>query len=228
MFNWGIAVDNRVKIIILYIILLNEEVSNVLCSGKEVWKDIEFLNNNYSVSNMGNIRSNDRTASDGRHIKGRVMRLYAIKPRGYLTAVVMVDGKKKHYLVHRLVYCIFNNLDINGDFDIDHKDNNPTNNCLDNLQRMTHKDNIIKGFESRKECKEQCIEYKVPKYTGNSCNKKGNEKSIIQYDLSGNKMKEYKSLIDASIDTGVCKNSISRNLRGIYKNAGGYVWKYKE
>ena len=57
----------------------------------------------------------------------------------------------RHYQVHRLVFCVFNNLDY--DFWLNkhiskcnwlilHKDNNPDNNRLDNLYLWTQKDNM--------------------------------------------------------------------------------------
>lgn len=57
----------------------------------------------------------------------------------------------RHYQVHRLVYCVFNNLDYdfwltwkisNSYWLILHKDNNPLNNRLDNLYIGTQKDNM--------------------------------------------------------------------------------------
>ena len=192
----------------------------------EIWKDIDFLNNNYSVSNRGNVKSNDRVASDGRKIKGRIMKMYKIQPRGYLTVVFMIDGKKKHYLVHRLVYCVFNNLDINGKFIIDHIDNNSENNNIDNLQKMTQQENIIKGYRDRKRAKELNKEYKIPKYDGANNNKKGNEKEIVQYDIDGNIVDVYQSIKEASYINGIRGVNISRNLRGVFKTAGGYIWKY--
>lgn len=192
----------------------------------EIWKDIDFLNNNYSVSNRGNVKSNDRVASDGRKIKGRIMKMYKIQPRGYLTVVFMIDGKKKHYLVHRLVYCVFNNLDINGKFIIDHIDNNSENNNIDNLQKMTQQENIIKGYRDRKRAKELNKEYMIPKYDGANNNKKGNEKEIVQYDIDGNIVDVYQSIKEASYINGIREVNISRNLRGVSKTAGGYIWKY--
>lgn len=41
-------------------------------------------------------------------------------------------------------------------------------------------------------------------------------------------LKEYNSIVSASLDLGVCKNSISCCCRGLYKQAGGYTFKFKE
>ena len=54
---------------------------------------------------------------------------------------------KKHYYIHRLVYCTFtNDYDLNG-FVIDHLDNNPRNNCLENLQKVTVSENNYRRFK---------------------------------------------------------------------------------
>ena len=59
---------------------------------------------------------------------------------------------------------------------------------------------------------------------------KGNIKTIIQYDLAGNPIKEFVSSAEAKRSLGINpKNaSINNNLTGISKSAHGYKWKYKE
>lgn len=57
-------------------------------------------------------------------------------------------------------------------------------------------------------------------------NNKKNNKPVEQYDLSGNLIKTYDSISDARNETGI--NSISNNLTGNTKTAGGYIWKYKD
>lgn len=96
----------------------------------EEWKEIAITNGAYSVSTRGQVRSNDRVASDGRRVKGRILRQYKIKPRGYRVVALRINGKTVKFLVHRLVYCTFNNLDIYIDLDVDHDDNNPDHNWL--------------------------------------------------------------------------------------------------
>ena len=48
---------------------------------------------------------------------------------------------KRHYYIHRMVYCSFHNdWDLEG-FVIDHIDHNPKNNSLENLQKITQSEN---------------------------------------------------------------------------------------
>ena len=51
-------------------------------------------------------------------------------------------------------------------------------------------------------------------------------KSIIQYDLDGNFIKEWSSIKQARIDTK--STNIAANLSGKVKQTNGYIWKYKE
>ncbi len=53
-------------------------------------------------------------------------------------------------------------------------------------------------------------------------------KPVIQYDLDGNKLREYKSAAEASRDTKILLTNISKCYRGLRKSAGGYKWKLKE
>jgi len=50
-------------------------------------------------------------------------------------------------------------------------------------------------------------------------------KPVIQCDLEGNIVQEYKSAQEAK---NITKLKIQNALTGIYKTCGGYIWKYKE
>lgn len=50
-------------------------------------------------------------------------------------------------------------------------------------------------------------------------------KPVLQYSLEGKFIKEYTSLSEAKRQTGVI--NIIQNIKGTYKQSGGFVWKYK-
>lgn len=57
----------------------------------------------------------------------------------------------------------------------------------------------------------------------------GPSKPVVQVDkITGQEIKIYLSIAQASRDTGICKSSISNNITGRSKSAGGYVWVLKE
>lgn len=51
---------------------------------------------------------------------------------------------------------------------------------------------------------------------------------IVQYDMNMNYIAEYISIHEASEKTGVCRDSISKCCRGIFRQSHGFVWKYKK
>lgn len=53
------------------------------------------------------------------------------------------------------------------------------------------------------------------------------KKKVIQYDLKGNKIKQYSSVVEASKITGIWKENIASAARGKVKTAGGYIWRYE-
>ena len=63
------------------------------------------------------------------------------------------------------------------------------------------------------------VEYKKP-ITHNRCT------PILQYDIDGNFIKEWKSIKQAKIETGL--KTIGDYLLGRTKSCGGYIWKYKQ
>ena len=82
---------------------------------------------------------------------------------------------------------------------------------LDNIQLMTWEENKAKGSRDRK----------------NGVNNK-KSKAVLQYDLQGNLIKEYYSIMQAERETKISNVSISRVCNGKRKTAGGFKWKYKQ
>jgi len=58
-------------------------------------------------------------------------------------------------------------------------------------------------------------------------NKKPQMKPIYQYSLSDEFIKEYESILSASIETNINKSIIGKCCRGLGQTAGGFKWKFK-
>ena len=92
---------------------------------QEIWKEIEGTNGMYQVSNLGNVKSFTRIK------KGGLLK-FGYFSNGYLFVHIRINGKRRSHLVHRLVASAFlpnpQNLP-----QVNHKDENKTNNSPDNL-----------------------------------------------------------------------------------------------
>lgn len=119
---------------------------------KEIWKDIPNYSG-YQVSNLGRVRTFNKitkTKKHGiRHWKNRVL-----KPKGqtYKTGYrvdLWKDNKPHSILIARLVAFTFSNADINNkELTVNHIDGNRFNNNINNLELVSLKENIQKGFET--------------------------------------------------------------------------------
>lgn len=77
---------------------------------------------------------------------------------------------------------------------------------LDNIQLITWEENNIKGI----------LEANSIKY-----------KPVKQYDLKGNYIDTFCSMVEAATKTNTNKSDLSCCCRGKYKTAGGFIWKFK-
>lgn len=165
---------------------------------KEIWKDIQGYEGIYQASSYGRIKSIKKN-------KNLIMKL-GIHRDGYYKIKLCKNGDKKWYQVHRLIAKTFLPNENNYPC-VNHKDENKLNNHIDNLEWCTTLYNNTYGTRIER--------------VRNKCSK-----PIIQYDLNNNFIKEYPSLSEAHRQTkiwGICKC-----VYGIYKQAGGYIWGYKE
>ena len=98
----------------------------------EEWRPVVGYEGLYEVSNTGRVRSVDKYDSMNRFLRGRILRLFT-DGLGYLRAQLYSNSKRKSFLVHRLVAQAFipnpDNLP-----QVNHRDENPGNNNVDNLE----------------------------------------------------------------------------------------------
>ena len=141
---------------------------------KEVWKDINGFEGYYQISNYGRIRSLDRLIirSDGNPLplKGRILK-QNLKKSGRLQIMLTKNSVYKVYQVHRLVAEHFIPNPNNWP-EVNHKDENPLNNHVDNLEWCTPSYNVNYGTRIKRQAEKLY-------------------KKVIQYDLNMNFVKEY-------------------------------------
>jgi len=99
----------------------------------ETWKEICGYNGDYFVSNLGRIKSFKRCK------EGKI--LTPVKDtHGYFQIGLSKNGKKKHKLIHTLIYETFNNYKLKKNECVHHIDENEINNILENFELMTKKE----------------------------------------------------------------------------------------
>ena len=124
--------------------------------------------------------------------------------RGYFKVRLCKDGNNKQVLVHRLVAEAFlpnpQNLP-----QINHKDENKQNNCVDNLEWCDAKYNINYGKHNEKVSKSHC-------------------KKVYCVELD----KVFDSANQAAMQLNLFDSNIAKCCKGKYKKTGGYHWKYAD
>ena len=103
---------------------------------KEIWRPVVGYEGLYEVSNFGRVRSIDRIVpykNGGVQFKRRKILSQKTDKDGYKHVTLCVNNKLKTYMVHRLVAIAFipNPLNLPQ---VNHKDENRTNNYVGNLE----------------------------------------------------------------------------------------------
>lgn len=106
---------------------------------EEIWKDIKGYEGLYQVSNKGNVKSLNYKRSG----KDKILKLVKQK-NNYIKIQLYKDRISKQFFVHRLVAETFIDNPDNL-LCVNHKDENPSNNFVENLEFCTHKYNSNYG-----------------------------------------------------------------------------------
>ena len=113
--------------------------------------------------------------------------------------------------------------------EVNHKDENPANNTVDNLEWVTHEQNCNYGHHNehisasnrgRKMTAEQCARM-------SELHKGRGVKAVVQMDRDGNSIAEYSSIIEAAETLNIDPGNISSACRGYRPSAGGFLFAYK-
>ena len=171
-------------------------------NNNELWKPIKNYEGLYEISNLGRLKS----LGTFRH-KGKIKSIRQDKD-GYLIATLHKQCKQQTVKIHRLVAEAFipnpNKLP-----QVNHKDENKQNNCVDNLEWCTQQYNMSYGsFRS-----------KVAE---------GHKKAIIQLTLDNKFIKRWASAKDASQQLNLHATAITACCKGKSYKTGGFRWKYEK
>ena len=176
---------------------------------EEIWKKIKNFSN-YEVSNQGRVRSLDKQIKTKNNkikiYKGKFLKSQLAWNKKYLCVGIYDDNGKQYRIpIHKLVAQTFipnpNNYEI-----INHLDENKFNNCVDNLEWTSLKENNLYSFHKHPERK--------------------NTTSILQYDLEGNFIRKWNSIKEAADYYNINSSNISECLTGRNKSSNKFIWKY--
>lgn len=178
----------------------------------EEWRPIRGYEKRYEVSSMGRVRSirrtiiqKDRSESPcSRRWGGWILKGDEKKGGGYPRVVLYKNGERYRVFIHRLVCEAFIPNPENKPF-VNHKDGNPNNNQVSNLEWCTCKENVQHAIN--------ILGHDPSNYTS---------KKILCVETGV----VYRSLTEASKKTGANLGKICMVARGFRNTAGGYKWEY--
>lgn len=165
---------------------------------EEIWKDIKDYEGLYQVSSFGRVKSfyTNRILKGSKH------------PQGYLTVTLCKDSTKYTKKIHRLVAQAFiPNPEHKSE--INHIDEDKTNNSVNNLEWSTRKENINHGTRNERVSKIKSI-------------------PIIATNLKTGKSREFYGTSECARQLDLNHSHITNVLKGRRRQTGGYTFEYKE
>lgn len=166
-------------------------------SDKMEWRTVKEYDH-YEVNQYGDVRHKQRKR--------------ILKPRsnkgGYLYVNFKINGKNINFAVHRIVANAFI-PNPNGYTEVNHKDYDKNNNCVNNLEWVTSSDNKRHAYKLEE-------------------NKKSRGKKVKQYTKDGNYIKTFDSLSLAAKEFNCSVCAISNCCLGRSKSSQGFLWRFVE
>lgn len=185
-------------------------------NSTEVWKPITHHEGAYEVSSHGRVRSLTREVDSGLgwgyEKPGRILKASKYSRLLYLRVQLPKqtgDAKRKLHLVHRLVAKAFipNPESLPT---VNHKDGDPSNNKVENLEWMSYSDNHRHSFQE--------LGRRI-----------GTERRVRQLTLTGEPVTEFGSLVEAGKSVGLkFPSNIHACCKGRRKSCRGFQWEYAD
>ena len=188
----------------------------------EIWHDVKGYEGIYKFSTLGRIKSVARKMGDApgvtRKMPERIMK-QAVNNKGYMTVMLSRgDRKRRPLFVHRIIAQAIPNPENKPC--VNHKDGNPKNNKINNLEWCTQKENTRHGWEHGLMENVRAAVSKRCKTTLPEINK-----NPVKNLTTG---KIYPSIKDAAEAYSLPANAISNALRSKGKSrSGGCFWAYE-
>ena len=165
---------------------------------KESWKDIEGYEGLYQVSSFGRVKR----VTTGRILKGSKDSI------GYLLVILYKNNIGSTKKIHRLVAEAFIPNPDNKP-QVNHIDEDKTNNIVSNLEWMTAKENSNHGTRNGRVSRSKSI-------------------PIIAINIKTGESQEFYGTNECARQLGLSPSNISAVLKGRQKQTGGFTFKYKE
>lgn len=182
---------------------------------EEIWKYVKGYEGLYLISNLGRVKNLQKYyIRKNIKIPKKQCELKTCKGKvGYIVTDLNKNNKRKTKYIHRLVAEAFIPNPENKPC-VNHKDGNKLNNKISNLEWVTYSENNKHAWDNNL------------KPNALLRMKAGTRKiKVNQYDLEGNFIKQWDSIIEAEKHYNTYKGRISICCK---KNriASGYKWKY--
>ena len=188
---------------------------------KEVWKDVKDFEGYYEISNLGRLRRKTRHITDKNGVvklwQGKILK-YTKNPDGYPIFIMSKNAKTKYKSGHRMVAEAF--IENPNDYPVvNHKDENPANNHVGNLEWCTIEYNNAYGTRTER----------MKNSKGFKERHRKNRKPVFKVSLGGEILKEFKSLKEAyQSDSEYTKSGVANCCNGHLNTYKGYFWIYKD
>lgn len=189
----------------------------------EEWKNIPypFYADRYLVSDSGKSYS----------IKWHSIMRNHPNDKGYFGINLCKDGVFKRKSMSRTVALAFieDTPENWQELDVNHKDENPANNTVDNLEWVTHEQNCNYGHHNERIAASR----KGRKMTAeqrarmSELHRGRGIKAVVQMDRNGNPIAEYGSIKAAAEALNIDPGNISSACRGYRPSAGGFLFAYR-